>query len=242
MKNLVIIAALEREIAPLVEGWAASTVKSQNRQVSLFTSESAIVACAGIGVVNARIAAGAAYEAAHGDVARFISVGLAGALIPELRVGEIFIPSVVVDDVDGGKIETHDGSGVLVTASSIAGVEAKRAMGKRHLARAVDMEAYAVGDVARVYKTPFMAIKAISDDLDFPMPPLSRFVGEAGEFHTLQFAVFAVLRPWLWPAVMALGRNSAQATQQLAAHLRQVIQQHQAGLYNGIEPFSQVKG
>ena len=89
MKKLAIIAALEREVAPLVKGWPISTITAQNRRITLYASDSAIVACAGIGVVNARIAAGAAYEHAHGNVAQFISAGLAGAVVSEFEVGDI---------------------------------------------------------------------------------------------------------------------------------------------------------
>lgn len=239
MKNkLIIVAALEREVAPLVAGWSFQTIASQNREVRMFENEHALVTFAGIGTVNARIAAGAAYHHAQHRAAGFISAGLAGALIPELEVGEIFTPAAVIDDVDGGQIPTSGGDGVLVTASSVAGVEAKRAMATRHRARAVDMEAYAVADVARIYGVPFTAVKAISDELDFPLPPLGRFVSETGQFQTGRFALYAAMRPWLWPTVMALGRNSAKATENLCARLAQMIEQHAAGLYNSKEPVS----
>ncbi|HUS20325.1 MAG TPA: hypothetical protein VMZ25_11805 [Terriglobales bacterium] len=232
MKKLAIIAALERELASLVKGWTRAEVTSQNRRVHIYHSDSAIAACAGIGVMNARIAASAAYEFAKGDLAQFISVGLAGSLIPEFDVGEIFTPKVIIDDVDGGRIETASGNGSLVTASRVADSAAKCSMATRHIARAVDMEAYAVADVARVYGVPFTAVKAISDTLDFPMPPLSRFITESGRFNTVGFALYVALRPWLVPRVLTLGRNSAIATQTLTAHLERIIQQHQAGLYN----------
>ncbi len=238
MKKLVIVAALEREVSSLVKGWPESTVEVQNRRVKIYEHEAAVVAVAGIGVINARIAAGAAHAHVKGEVAAFISAGLAGALIPELEVGEIFTPKLVVDDVDGGKIETAGGEGVLVTASSVAGSAAKLAMVLRHLARAVDMEAYAVGDVARIYGAPFRAVKAISDKADFPMPPLSRFVSESGHFQTASFALYAAMRPWLWPTVMALGKNSAAATEKLCAHLGEMVRQHAAGLYNSSNPSS----
>jgi nucleoside phosphorylase len=236
MKNLILIAALDREIAPLVKGWETAEVTSQNRRVKIHRSDSAIAAVAGIGVINARIAAGAAYEFAKGDAAQFISVGLAGALIPEFGVGEIFIPKLIIDDVDGGRIETASGEGTLVTASRVADPASKRGMASRHIARAVDMEAYAVADVARVYGVPFTAVKAISDTLDFPMPPLSRFISDSGQFNTAGFALYVALRPWLIRTVLTLGKNSATATERLTAYLQQMIQQHRAGLYNSSNP------
>jgi adenosylhomocysteine nucleosidase len=236
MKKLAIIAALEREVRPLVQGWKAVEVKTQNRRVRIFESQTALVAVAGIGTINARIAAGAVYEYAQHGVGQFVSAGLAGALIPEFEVGEIFSPGLVVDAVDAGQIRTASGEGTLVTASSVADMNAKRSLADRFRARAVDMEAYAVADVARIYGVPFVAVKAISDPLEFPMPPLSRFVTETGQFQTGQFAVYAAVRPWLWSTVSALGRNSAVATKKLCEHLGQRISQHAAGLYNDSEP------
>jgi adenosylhomocysteine nucleosidase len=241
VKKLLIIAALERELAPLVKGWTASEVASQNRRVRIFETDAAIAACAGIGVINARIAAGAAYQHVKSEAGQFISAGLAGALIPEFQVGEIFMPAVIVDDVDNGRITAAAGSGTLVTASRVADSASKRSMATRHIARAVDMEAYAVADVARVYGIPFVAVKAISDTLDFPMPPLSRFISETGDFKTASFGIYVAMRPWLIPTVLELGRNSARATTSLSHHLEQMIQQHAAGLYNSKDRVSQVK-
>lgn len=236
MKKLAIIAALERELSPLVHGWTHSATISQNRRVHIYESDAALVAFAGIGVINARIAAAAAHAHAKGEIAQFISAGLAGALVPELEVGDIVTPRLIIDDVDGGQIEAASGEGTLVTASSIAGADSKRALATRHAARAVDMEAYAVADVARIYSAPFIAVKAISDRLDFPMPPLSRFVSDTGHFQTARFALYTAMRPWTIPTVLALGRHSALAAERLATHLRAIIQQHAAGLYNSSYP------
>lgn len=236
MKRLAIIAALEREVAGLVRGWTHTVTSAQNRSVHIYESDAALVAFAGIGVINARIAAAAAYAQAQGNVAQFISAGLAGALVPELETGDIVTPRLILDEVDGGQIEAASGEGTLVTASSITGADAKRALATRHAARAVDMEAYAVADVARIYGVPFIAVKAISDRLDFPMPPLSRFVSDNGQFQTAKFALYTALRPWTMPAVLALGRHSALASERLTAYLRGIVQQHAAGLYNSSNP------
>lgn len=236
MTKLAIITALERELAPLIGGWTHTATTSQNRRVHIYESDHALVAFAGIGVVNARIAASAAHAHANGAIAQFISAGLAGALVPELAVGDLVTPRLIIDDVDNGQIAAAAGEGTLVTASSIAGAEAKRALAAHHAARAVDMEAYAVADVARIYGIPFIAVKAISDPLDFPMPPLSRFVSDSGQFQTAKFAFYTAMRPWTIPTVLALGRNSARAAGRLVAHLRQTIQQHGAGLYNSSNP------
>src|SRR4051794_22527617 len=92
-KRIAIVAALEREISPLVRGWQATEVRSQNRRVKIFEGEDAIVAVAGMGGISARIATDAVWRFANGNIESFVSAGFAGALVPDLRVGDIFEPA-----------------------------------------------------------------------------------------------------------------------------------------------------
>jgi adenosylhomocysteine nucleosidase len=81
------------------------------------------------------------------------------------------------------------------------------------------MEAAAVAKGAEAHGLPFAAIKVISDEIGFPMPPLDRFTTQDGGFRTAGFVGFAILRPWLWAAVIRLARNSAKASQALCERL-----------------------
>src|SRR5947209_17437973 len=92
MSKLVIIAAAEIEVAPLVRGWKHSRVIAQRHQVDIFENGDVVVAIGGMGPIPARIAADTAYKHCIGDVGGFISVGFAGALNPALRVADLFEP------------------------------------------------------------------------------------------------------------------------------------------------------
>ena len=149
--------------------------------------------------------------------ALLISVGLAGALIRSLKVGSVFTPNVVVDAADGAEYRcTADGNhvsgGVLVSAAEIAGAEAKRELVNRFHGLVVDMEAAGVAKVAQQEQIGFRCVKAISDEADFAMPPMGKFLNAAGEFQSGKFALWAALRPWQWPRIAALARNSKRAT------------------------------
>jgi len=225
MKRALIIAALPRELEPLTRGWKRREFTAQNRNVTLWESDHAIAACAGIGGICARIATDAAYKAANGDVSLIISAGLAGALSPDLRVADIVQPAIVTDGVDGLSINTAEGSGTLITSGAIATALDKESLA-RSGARAVDMEAFAVADVARVYSVPFIAIKSISDELAFRLPPLGRFISPEGQFRTGQFILWTTLRPWCWQTVIQLGRNTAAAVRSLTQALENTIRNH----------------
>jgi adenosylhomocysteine nucleosidase len=224
--KIAIIAALERELAPLIMGWRRADVRTQNRTIRIYEHAHTLVAFGGIGGNSARIAADAAYNHAHRDVSLMISAGLAGGLLPELKVGQVFLPKTIIGDSDNNTIETISGSGTLVTVGAIAGAAHKKLFAEKYHAQAIDMEAFSVADVARIYNVPCIAMKAISDEYNFDLPPLGRFVTDTGDFRTTAFVAYAVVRPWIWPTVIRLNKNSNLAIKNLDRGLRQIIDKY----------------
>jgi len=220
--KVAMVAALEREVRPLVKNWRRVEREHEGRRCQFFESGQAVLVVGGIGAEAARRATEAAIALYSPQFV--MSVGFAGALEPGLKVGEIFSPSRVIDASDGSNVETGTGRGVLVSAATIAGAEQKRKLAESYAAQAVDMEAAAVARGAQARGARFMAVKAISDESDFTMPGMDHFVGRAGEFQTERFAIFAVLRPWLWLRVIRLSRNSAKASRALCAELDRYLE------------------
>lgn len=222
MSKIAIIAAMEREIGPLVRGWTRASLSSGDRKFTLFESDGVLAVVSGIGCRNAELAARAVVERHRPTL--LISVGLAGALIRSLRVGSVFTPNVVVDATGGSEYRcsadgNHVSGGVLVSAAEIAGAEAKRELVNRFHGLVVDMEAAGVARVAQQEQIAFRSVKAISDEADFAMPPMAQFMDAAGEFHTGKFALWTALRPWQWARVAALARNSKRAIAALSDRL-----------------------
>jgi adenosylhomocysteine nucleosidase len=89
------------------------------------------------------------------------------------------------------------------------------------------MEAASVAKGAEAHGLRFAAIKVISDESGFPMPPMERFTAEDGEFRAGKFALHAVARPWMWGTILRLARNSRLASSRLSAHLEQNL--HKSG-------------
>jgi adenosylhomocysteine nucleosidase len=226
MGKIAIVAALERELAPLISGWPRTEVRAQNRTIRIYEKDDTLVAFGGIGGNSARIAADTAYSHTQRNVSLFISAGLAGALVPELKVGQVFVPERIIGDSDNNEIETASGMGTLVTVGAIAGAQHKELFGEKYHAQALDMEAFSVADVARIYNVDCIAMKAISDELDFDLPPLGRFVTDSGDFRTAAFVAYAAIRPWIWPTVIKLNKNSNIAINQLCTALEQTIKRY----------------
>lgn len=217
MPETAIIAALEREVAPLLKNAWAAKKEYAGRTFTFYEQREIVIVCGGIGIEPARRAAEAVIALYHPAVLH--SVGFAGALVPELHVGDILVPSTVIDARDGSRIEVEAGNRVLLTFGSVAGAKQKASLAHAYTAHAIDMEAAAVAAAACARGLRFRATKVISDDFDFEMPEMDRFVDPQGQFKTASFVVFTALRPWLWRRMLALARNSKKAAKALAAYL-----------------------
>ena len=210
-----IIAALPREVAALVQGWKR---RQSPDGVVVYTDGYAVVACAGMGAARAELAVQAAMAAV--SLNGLISVGLAGACDAGLRAGDVVRAGTVVDAGTGEKFEDSRHWQVLVSVDAIAGRSEKERLGRLYGAAAVDMEAAAVGRMARLHGLDFSAIKAISDEADFEIEGLAQFATADGQFREGASALHAALRPAMWGKVIALGRNSSKALAALTAALR----------------------
>jgi len=220
--KIAVVAALQREISPLLTGWRAVMHELDDRQFRFFENDLAVAVCGGIGPDAARRAAQAAVAVYQPQL--LLSAGFAGALNQQLKVGQVFWPRVVIDAADGSRTEAASGQGTLVSFSSVAGSGQKTRLAVAYGAQAVDMEAAAVARTARANGVAFAAVKAISDEASFEMPDMSRFVTQDGQFRFAALIASAVVRPWLWPAFFRLGRNSGKASRALCDELQRYLQ------------------
>jgi adenosylhomocysteine nucleosidase len=132
-------------------------------------------------------------------------------------------PARVINSSDGSSVETRVGEGVLVSYSAVATPQQKIKLRDAFSAQAVDMESSAVASASQARGVEFRAVKVISDEFDFEFPSTERFVDAQGQFSEGRFALFAAVRPWLWPRVIRLARNSRQATRSLCEHLGTIL-------------------
>src|ERR1700730_7052886 len=186
MPKVAIVAALEREVLPLVRHWRVTKREHSGRSFRFFENREIVLVCGGIGAEAARRATEAAIALyAPGLV---YSVGFAGALGPGLKIGDIVVPRRVVNAGDGSSVDTGTGEGTLVSFGSVASPDQKAKLGDAFGTKAVDMEAAAVAQAAQARGVRFAAVKAISDDSNFALPAMDEFVAPGGNFRTWKFA------------------------------------------------------
>ena len=238
MPRVGIITAMETEVAPLIRNWRKNPHPWQNRHLesargrlrvghplNLFESDDAVLLCGGIGYQAGKRAAEAVIEYAKPDL--LIAAGLAGGLKPGWTLGRTLVAAEVVDEATGRRFKTASGEGTVVSSRAIAGAAKKRELASRFAADLVDMEGAAVAEVAEAHGIPFLAVKAVSDEMDFELPPLQRFVDANGSFGGARFGFWAAWHPRWWPAIARLKRRSEVAAEALAGKLREVIAEAQ---------------
>jgi adenosylhomocysteine nucleosidase len=217
--KIAIVAALEREVSPIIKHWRSEEREHDGRKFKFFENHRAVLVCGGIGKEAARRATEAVIFLYQPMTV--ISAGFAGALDPQLKAG-VAVPVRKIIDAADGSSQDFDGPGLtLITASAVAGAGQKEKLAKAYPGHAVDMEAAAVARGAQQHGVRFQAFKAISDELDFEFPAVQDFITHDGGFQAARFAVFALLRPWLWPKLIQLARNSGKATKTLCDWLDQ---------------------
>lgn len=216
--RIAIVAALPRELAPLVRDWPA---KNSSRQDGFMVagSDRAVAICAGMGPKRARIAVERAMG--RGPVSEIISVGFAGALRPQIARGSLYWVSAVFNATTGERFScAGTGTATLLTVDHVAAAEEKPQFASRWQADLVDMEAAEVARAAQEHGIPFRALKVVSDAAGDVLPDFNRFVDEHGGFREGRFAAYLALHPWQIPTAIRMGRAAAAGAKAMAAALR----------------------
>jgi adenosylhomocysteine nucleosidase len=221
-----IVTAMATEVWPLIRSWERNPHPWQQQPrvghpLDCFVSQDAVVLCGGIGYEAGKRAAEAVIEYAKPDL--LIATGLAGGLKPEWTLGRTMVAAEVMDEATGRRFRTAYGEGTVISSREIARAAKKRELAARFSADVVDMEGAAVAEVAEAHGLPFLAVKAVSDEMDFELPPLQGFVGNDGRFQGARFGFWAAWHPQWWPAIAQLKKRSDLAAAALAEKLKEVI-------------------
>ena len=223
MTRVAIIAAMPGELKPLVQGWPHSTRGKVHFWAQRNEEEEWIAACAGAGLDAATRAFSGIEDG--GPIDLVLSVGWAGALTKECAAGEAYNVAGVIDARTGERFNCEAGAGSywLATSPRVAGEVEKRRLAATYNTALVDMEAAAVARLAAMRSIPFYCIKGVSDALDAQLPDFNPFIDAEGQFQTPKFVLFALLRPWRWPALVRMGENSRKASQSIAERQHELL-------------------
>ena len=189
-KSIAILAAVSEEISGIKK---AMTIVDRTRldKTEIWTGawrgNNIILVRTGVGRQKAKQATYQIIENFHPEA--IISIGYAGALTKELRVGDLLIADCILDEQNDSRVfEVEDSLnsewlglaksisipgelkikvGKLITVNSVVHTpEAKQDLGKKFGADAVEMETIEIAMLAREKKIPFLSVRGISDAVD----------------------------------------------------------------------------
>lgn len=191
-----------------------------------------MVLLTGAGSANAAPLVRAALDARPFDLV--ISSGLAGGLRPEHRPGALLAARLVRRLENGSELpaagEWFDLAlrmgarpAVFVSSAGLAASAAeKRALGAG--ADAVDMESFALLAEAASRRTPGIAIRAVSDPVEFDLPlDFNRVIDPRGRVRAGPLAAALAARPAAIPGLWRLARDSRRAAAVLAHFLERYV-------------------
>ena len=217
MRRLLVLTALDTEARGLARHLGLAPASGDAPRFGGGALEIAVV-----GLAAARLSRDV--KAPAPDVL-VVSAGACGALAPELDVGALVVPEVVLAP-DGRRLATARLAG-LARHGVLASVErvledaaAKSRLWLETGALAVDMESAAILDWAATHGAPAAVVRAVSDPAGRGVPAdLARVVENDGRVRPLR-AVSAVLaRPGAFADAMALRTGTAAALKTIAATL-----------------------
>ena len=122
-------------------------------------------------------------NALHGDISGVISIGLAGALSPHLKVGDVVVAEKIMTGAEDWECHAgwrnrlasrlpHAHQGLLFGSDVIIEhSETKSGLHDTTGALAVDMESQVAARFAALRKVPLAGLRVISDDASHVLPP-----------------------------------------------------------------------
>jgi len=179
------------------------------REAALLRDVPALVRCEGPGPTRARAAA---EELIAAGVETLASFGVAGALDPRLKPGDLVVANAAID-ADGTRYaaelrEFGIRGAILTQAYPVASAEEKQRLFAKTGALAVDMETGAVAAAACRAGRRFVAVRAICDAASRALPSAA-VAAMRKDGRTDMLAILA--RPWDWWGLLRLARDYSRA-------------------------------
>jgi adenosylhomocysteine nucleosidase len=167
-------------------------------------------------------------KALHGDIRGVISIGLAGALSPHLKVGDVVIADQIItgaenwDCHEGWRVrlmsrlaQAHQGQ-IFGSDVIIEKAETKSGLHTATGALAVDMESQVAARFAASRNLPLAALRVISDDASHILPPAALVAMKPDGGIAIGRVLGSLLRrPQQLPALIRTARSSNKAFAEL---------------------------
>ena len=218
VERIAIVAAMVQELRPIVRALGLAPDHDGLGHCFVGRSGNRAIAAAvtSMGTAAATSVTGDLLDRRPAE--HVIVAGIAGGIAPDLSIGDLVVPEVVVDEATGVEarpvaIGGHEARGRMLTTDVLhntpGALDELRAQGYV----AVDMETAAIGAECESRGIPWSAFRAISDragdpNVDERVLGLSKADGHANPGAVARYLVTG---PWRIPKLARLGRGMSQA-------------------------------
>jgi adenosylhomocysteine nucleosidase len=183
-----------------------------------------------VGGGRADVLARALEEALDANVTALISIGICGALDPDLSVGDVIIGTEILGP-DGAAYKTHPawtealakalpaGRAAAIWGSDAMVIDAREKARLRETSGAAvaDMESHFAARLAQAHGLDFAALRVVSDAAETSLPSaVLDGLKPDGSPNLVGVLLGLARRPSELPALIRLGRDSEQALKALA--------------------------
>jgi len=164
-----------------------------------------------------------------------VSFGIAGALRPGIKTGDLLVPATIKQKGGGSHAtDNHIRAGllqaaraalsdlavfddVLLGSDTLIGAETEKlSAGEEYAAAAADMESHRIAMAAAAHGLPLIAVRAVLDDVATELPGfVNSWVTPEGKPDYAKVLAGAVLKPWNIPKLASLAILSRTAHRSL---------------------------
>ena len=181
-------------------------------------------------------------------VTALISLGFAGALTPDLTIGDVVVCSTVHRasgfEKDEARAEAYAAdANLLALASSgpgdrrtrfflgtsvtvprlVSSSQRKQELSREFDAQIVDMESYWIAGVALTRRVPFIAIRSVSDTLKDDLRAVDHILDSEGSVRWKRVVPYFLLHPHHLASVSAAFRNMQRARSSLTDFISDLV-------------------
>ena len=241
--KILVTFALENEFAPwrTLHKFRGSTWGKADVFATEISGADVAVLLTGVGQRPAKLALSKITWGESGTLEYCVSSGLAGGLRPEYSVAQVMAAREIASEGirdQNGESEVTSSSAPLVSFAAESGAtvvnrfySAERAISrpdeKKHLGKvadAVEMESFEILAAATAAGVPAVAIRAISDTSDEPLPlDMNEVFTDEGQLSIPRVVGQVALHPQALPGLVRLGQQSKKAAEALAQFLNHYI-------------------
>jgi nucleoside phosphorylase len=199
-KSIGVVVATIFEARPLIKAFGFRKRDSDVYELQR-NGANVLMRISGIGMEPARQAS---YKLCDAGAKELVSVGYCGALVPQLRVGDL-----ITDRIASSRVAVWKRA-------------EREALAARASAQAVDMETQAVIEAGTRRGVPIRILRVVSDQLEDDVSPL---LGSEPSFSVVKI-ILRLWNPTRWPYLMKLWRQSRAASDRLTQAFNDYLQQY----------------